>query len=365
MAFPESDSQSQKFDLGEELLSTTLDQLHTLLAVAEHESVREAGKKLGKDQSSVDKQIDALTKHFGRLMPGIKLVIKSEQRGGKVQFTEPGKLVVALAKTILEQTESTRLELTRLQGQVKAAATTFMIPAVCVVWNEWKRVAGSDFQLSITHIHSDRVPSILLEDSTIDFCFGGLLTGPQGFVRSSKELQQMEFIEWDREEIGILTNLPDSRLGGGPISVEEIISRNLPLILPTQGMVADFAEMIFHGEQVKANIIEFIHDVFFGVNLLQYEIYPACMFCTDTIAKWAMSSGLRSATSDQSAPNVILRYIPLTASSRELKASVGLFRRKEAKAYGKDHPLTICWEKFKEMAQVREQNNKPQRREGD
>lgn len=81
------------------LLETTFDQLRTLIAVAETGSALQAARLLGREQSSVQKQLDTLNRNFQQIC-GELLVIK-QGRGQQFLFTPSGRQFVALARRTL------------------------------------------------------------------------------------------------------------------------------------------------------------------------------------------------------------------------------------------------------------------------
>jgi hypothetical protein len=81
------------------MLETTFDQLRTLVLVAETGSALSAARVLGREQSSVQKQLDTLNRSF-RQMCGEQLVIK-QGRGQRFLFTPSGWQFVELARATL------------------------------------------------------------------------------------------------------------------------------------------------------------------------------------------------------------------------------------------------------------------------
>ena len=69
---------------GHELLDTTFDQLRTLLVVAETGSALQAARILGREQSSVQKQLDTLNRNFQQMCG--ELLVLRQGRGQPFLF---------------------------------------------------------------------------------------------------------------------------------------------------------------------------------------------------------------------------------------------------------------------------------------
>src|SRR2546423_14882181 len=79
-----------------QLLDVTMDQLRTLLAVHEAGSPLRAARLLGREHSSVRKQLDTLNRTFQQLC-GEALVVK-QGRGQDYLFTPTGQAIVVVAR---------------------------------------------------------------------------------------------------------------------------------------------------------------------------------------------------------------------------------------------------------------------------
>jgi len=324
---------------------TTFGQLRTLSAVRKAGNVRTAAHDLVKDQSSVDKQLNALRRNLGSVTNGDPLWYKPVQGRGVVHFTPMGELICKLADQVLAAYDESKREVERSAGKLVVASTTFMLSLVCKVLPMWRSSIGPNISLSMRYVRTADVPHILLEDPSIDFCFAGHL------VRSRKEKvgSDLQYIEYSHDEIGLLTNLDETRLSA-TIDASVLRSRDLPFLLPRHGMIWDFARAIYGGEErLLSMIVHEIENVFFGVGLLQYGAITGCMFTTQAIAEWARHS--------QQSAMPALRFVRITGQPNDLNLSVGLFRRSNLDEYGPDHPLTACWNKFAQIAEENERNN--------
>jgi DNA-binding transcriptional LysR family regulator len=78
----------------------TLQELEIFLTAAEHENFSEAGRQLNMSQSAVSQAVQKIENHFGRKL--------FNRCGRRVQLSETGELLMALAKELLA--DATRLE---------------------------------------------------------------------------------------------------------------------------------------------------------------------------------------------------------------------------------------------------------------
>jgi hypothetical protein len=335
----EADFLSGSSTVFERLQGTTLDQLRSLVYAFENRSIRQAAKALGREQASVGKQLDALDKRFGSEGPTRQHLFLKPSRGGELAFTRTGELVVELARTVLAAARDSDLALRRAAAEVKVGAPTFMVPLLMDTWNRWTAEVH-DLHLATLHASSGGIPAVLEEDLSMDFCFGGCMVLPDEPAVFDPPYQ---YCEYKRESICILTNLPENRLVG-PISADQLRSRELDFVLPKHGPIAEFAEALYGPDQKGLKVLEEAQHVFFVISSLKYSIYKGNMFATETISKWAEHFW----TGDHSAPSH-LRTVEIVQDPTVPMMSVGLFRRAADETYPEDHPLQRCWNTFTEI----------------
>src|SRR6476661_2607978 len=94
----------------EALLATTFDQLRTYSTVCRLENIRAAARALGRDHSSVRKQLDTFEERFHDVANG-RLLVHATSRGGALHVTEAGRRVQAFADRSLVGLESAWQEL--------------------------------------------------------------------------------------------------------------------------------------------------------------------------------------------------------------------------------------------------------------
>src|SRR5262249_10801715 len=119
--------------LGSGLLDTTFDQLRTLLLVADTGSAQQAARLLGREQSSVQKQLDTLNRNFQRMCG--ELLVKKQGRGQPFLFTPSGQSFVDLVRATLGSWQAAINDARRRLGQTIAVGTTeFTLGLLGRVW---------------------------------------------------------------------------------------------------------------------------------------------------------------------------------------------------------------------------------------
>src|SRR5215813_14543229 len=111
-----------------EILPITIDQLRTYLAVCREASPRRGGQSLGREQTSVEKQLKTLQDRFERLAQG-KLILRPAKRGAGIELTEAGERVKQFAEVVLDALANLSTDIRALQHDrpIRIALTTFMI----------------------------------------------------------------------------------------------------------------------------------------------------------------------------------------------------------------------------------------------
>lgn len=320
----------------------TVDQLRTYVAVYETGSTRTAALRiLKRDQSSVEKQLKTLEEHFWNFNKE-RLIIKPSARGAELQFTRGGERVYELARKILEEFRSTRTQLEKIY-RLRIAITKFTIPLLAEIDEPiWKRLKqfGRQPEQELIHIRSEHIQKCL-EDPTIDFALGGILTG-EPIERN------IEFVRWNTEKFVLLSNVP---LGDAKIDVKQLRSAGLPLILRTDGVMKHFVARALGGPE-GLNVVEWCNDVQFGLDLLRLRVREACMICSEFIAE--------EAAKRIESEGALHTYQFVGC---DLLHERGLFRRAGTdELYEPTHPVRIFWDTFKDLAAERGQSAKGRRK---
>ncbi len=130
---PDTDSLNGLLACPSMLLELTFDQLRTLVVVQEAGSANGAARILGREQSSVQKQIDTLNRSFQR-MCGELLAIR-QGRGQPFRFTQTGTAVTKQADATLADWQGRVNDARRRIGKTLAiGATEFTLPFIGKVW---------------------------------------------------------------------------------------------------------------------------------------------------------------------------------------------------------------------------------------
>ncbi len=137
-----------------EMLDVTLDQLRTLAVVHVTGTAQRAARALGREQSSVQKQLDNLNKTAARLL-GEVLVVK-QGRGKEFVFTPAGEEIVELAaRTLLSWTESLHRSRRRVGTTVTFGTTEFTVEFLGAIWPALRvEFERRGVQLKIEHVRT-------------------------------------------------------------------------------------------------------------------------------------------------------------------------------------------------------------------
>ncbi len=315
-----------------EMLDVTLDQLRTLAVVHVTGTAQRAARVLGREQSSVQKQLDNLNKAAARLV-GEALVGK-QGRGKEFLFTPSGEEVVELAaQTLSSWTDSLHRSRRRVGSTVTFGTTEFTVEFLGAVWPALR----ADFerrgvQLKIEHVRT-RDLWRKLDAKQVDMVCGSF-AAEQG---RSPELEY-DFLEWHRERVALLTNLTARELSDTPVTAAKL--PGLPLLAPTAGLLSQFLGRWF-GPDYRGvlNVIADIDSLTYGLNLLTAELLHGCLLTTERVADAALEGRL---------PGRNLRKIDLAEDYQpRLEIVTGIFARKgERERYANNHPLNLLWNAF-------------------
>ncbi|MEU4740211.1 LysR family transcriptional regulator [Actinosynnema sp. NPDC023658] len=315
------------------LLDTTLDQLRTLIAVYETRSALRAARVLGREQSSVQKQIDTLNRNFKSLC-GEPLVVK-QGRGKDVLITPTGEALVELARTTLTEWLDSIHECRRKLGTTLTVGTTrFMLDALAKAWDhvadDFRR---RDVELKVVHIRTKDIWTSL-ESKEVDIVCGSVVT----HSGRNSGFEDFDVIEWRRGGLALLTNMPESKLGAS-VGTGEL--PGLPLVVPGDGLIAEFLRGWFGADyRNELDIAAEIDEIQYGMSLLRSGLVEGCMIVTSGLGVVAANNELREGSG--------LRVVELKNDRKpQLERLVGVFARKEERAkFPADHPLNLLWAAF-------------------
>ncbi|MFD9701546.1 LysR family transcriptional regulator [Lentzea sp. NPDC059081] len=315
-----------------EMLDVSLDQLRTLAVVHTTGTAQRAARVLGREQSSVQKQLDNLNRTATRLV-GEALVLK-QGRGKDFLFTPSGEEVVELAiRTLASWTDSLHRSRRRLGSTVTFGTTEFTVEFLGAVWPALREdFERRDIRLNIEHVRT-RDLWRKLDAKKVDMACGSFAA----HVGQPPELDY-DFLEWHRERVALLTNLTTRELPDTPVAATKLPT--LPLLSPTAGLLAQFLGRWYGPDyRGKLTIIADIDSLNYGLNLLDAELTHGCMLTTERVADAVLEGRL---------PGRGLRKIDLADDyTPALEIVTGIFARKgERIRYAADHPLNLLWTAF-------------------
>jgi DNA-binding transcriptional LysR family regulator len=317
------------------LLEFTFDQLRTLVVVQEAGSANGGARILGREQSSVQKQIDTLNRSFQR-MCGELLVIK-QGRGEPFLFTPTGTAVASQARILLAGWQAQVNDARHRIGKTVALGTTeFTLRFVGTVWQRVaEEFAAREIELNMVHVRT-KDSFARLDAKEIDLLCGGFasLAGtddiPGGY----------EFLPWRREGLALLTNLPKRELPVPAVSVDRLPA--VPLIVPAAGgVITDFLRRWFGSDfRSRLTIVATIDDIYYGLALMQSRMAYGCILTSAGIAQAAIQGRLPGGPG--------LRLVNLGPDfDPTMELVTGTFaRRGERSAFDRSHPLNLLWQAF-------------------
>ncbi|MEU6487304.1 LysR family transcriptional regulator [Streptomyces sp. NPDC046887] len=319
-------------------LDLTWDQLRTLIVVRETGTALAAAKVLGREQSSVQKQLDILNRNF-QALTGELLVVK-QGRGRDLLFTPTGLEVVERARaTFAHWLQGIADSRRRLGSTLTVGTTEFTLGFLGRVW---ERVAPQllerEVELKVVHVRT-RDFWKHLDSNQVDLLCGGLAAD----VASERVAPEYDFLEWHREGLALLTNLPVRELAAKTVGVDRL--RRLPLVIPSRGVITDFVER-WYGPDFRSQlqITAEIDDIYYGLALLRSRMTYGCMLCARSIGEAAVDGRLPTGEG--------FRLIDLADDfAPVLQLVSGVFaRRGERETYDASHPLNILWDAFRDEA---------------
>jgi DNA-binding transcriptional LysR family regulator len=315
------------------LLDLTVDQFRTLVVVRQEGNSLRAARRLGREQSSVLKQLNTLNE-LGRQLVGESLVIK-QGRGQDLLFTPTGEHLVSLAASTIDNwTTGIHSARRRLGSAITVGTTEFTIRFVGEVWPHLQRdFLRREVELKVVHVRT-RDFWEKLESKQVDLVCGS-------FATRSGELPDLDydFIEWQRESVALLTNLTGHELPDRPVSAAKLPT--LPLLAPTAGLLAEFLRRWYGpAYATDLSIVATIDSLYYGLGLLDSQLLRGCLLTTSKVAQAAVEGRLPGGHG--------LRVVPLADDFEPaLELVTGVFgRRNERNHYAADHPLNLLWSEF-------------------
>ncbi len=323
------------------LLDVTLDQLRTVLAVQEAGSPLRAATMLGREHSSVRKQLDTLNRAFQQAC-GEALVIK-QGRGQDYLFTPTGEMAAGVARGMFADWLAGITDRRRHLGAIVTVATTeFTIDFLAQIWPQVEgEFTRREIDLNIVHVRT-RDFWTKLDAKSVDLVCGSI---PAARGRDPA-LDAYDVIEWQREDLALITNLPVRELPVEVIDQQRLPS--VPLLAPAAGLVAEFLRRWYGSDfQSRLRVVAEVDSIYYGLALLRSNLIHGALLTTGAAAQAAIEGRLPGGPG--------LRLIRLTPGfSPPLQVLAGIFARKgERNLYHQEHPLNLLWNAFEAHARDR------------
>jgi DNA-binding transcriptional LysR family regulator len=316
------------------LLNVTLDQLRTLLAVRETGSPLAAARILGREHSSVRKQIDTLNDAFRHLC-GETLTVR-QGRGEDYLLTPTGEAMTQIAAGMFASwlagiTERRR----RLGATVTVATTEFTVDFLAQVWpSVAAEFTRRQIELNIVHVRT-RDFRAQLDAKDVDLVCGSI-PAPPG---PDPALDGYDVIEWHRENLALITNLSGRELPDEAVSQERLPA--IPLLAPAAGLIDDFLRRWYgSGYRHQLHVVAEADSIYYGLAILRTGLVRGAMICAEAAALAATDGRLPGGPG--------IRAVPLTTGYYPpLQLLAGIFARKgERELYDAAHPLNLLWNAF-------------------
>lgn len=315
------------------LLDVTLDQLRTLLVVRETGSPLQAARILGREHSSVRKQLDTLNRTFQQ-MCGEVLAVK-RGRGQDYLWTPTGEAIVEIARGTFDGWLAGITDRRRQLGATITVATTeFTVDFLSQVWPHVRdEFTQRGVELDIVHVRT-RDFWTQLDAKNVDIVCGSIPAGPG----HDPILDAYDVIEWHREDLTLLANLTTHELPGSAVSQDRLPA--IPLLAPAAGLIAEFLTRWYGPDRRRLHIVAEVDSIYYGLALLRTHLVNGAMLTAEAAGQAAIEGRLPGG------PN--LRLIPLTGDFHPpLQLLAGIFARKgERNHYKPSHPLNLLWNAF-------------------
>ncbi len=325
------------------LLDVTLDQLRTLLAVREAGSPLRAAALLGREHSSVRKQLDTLNRIFQQAC-GETAAVK-QGRGEDYLFTPTGEMAVAVARSMFADWLAGITDRRRRLGAALTIATTeFTVEFLAQVWPQVEaEFTRREIELNIVHVRT-RDFWAQLDAKNVDLVCGSIPAGPG----RDPALDSYDMIEWQREDLALLTNLPVRELPAEAVGQQRLPS--VPLLAPAAGLIAEFLRRWYGPDyRSRLRIVAEVDSIYYGLALLRSGLVHGALLATSAATQAAIDGRLPGGPGLR-----MIRLVP--GFTPPLHILAGVFARKgERTLYGQAHPLNLLWNAFETHARTRPQ----------
>jgi len=230
----------------------------------------------------------------------------------------------------------------QLGSVITVATTEFTVDFLAQVWPAIEaEFTRREIELNIVHVRT-RDFQTQLEAKNVDLVCGSVPTtlGPD------PALDAYDVIEWLREDLALVTNLPARELPVDSVTQDRL--PGIPLLAPAAGLIADFLRRWYgHDFHTRLHIVAEIDSIYYGLALLRSRLVHGALISTSAAAQAAVEGRLPGDPG--------LTLIPLAPGfDPPLQILAGIFARKGERAlYHPEHPLNLLWEAFGAHARSR------------
>ncbi|NSC25173.1 LysR family transcriptional regulator [Streptomyces albus subsp. chlorinus] len=320
-----------------------MDQLRTLLAVHEEGTALGAARRLGREQSSIQKQLDTMNRKLGEHCG--EPLLRKRGRGERVQFTRTGEHLARLAGGTLDGWREGLDSARRRCGRSLRVGSTrytlgYLLSAVEEVNDRFRR---NGVELTMAHVRSGTLLE-KLRSHELDLVCGSVLTSTSagavesgGTATHDPRLAGYEVMQWRRGGFCLVTNQQDGDL---PLDSRGVGVRSLgrlPLVVSGDGLIPNVLRGWFGPEyRRRMRIAAEIDSAHYGFELLSSGVLRGSMLVTQGIGE-AIAEG-RMAEAEG------LRVLPLVEDmGPRQRVLVGAFRRREPENHDPGHPVSLLW----------------------
>ena len=159
-------------------------------------------------------------------------------------------------------------------------------------------------------------------------------------------LADYDVIEWHREDLALITNLPVRELPMTAVGQDRL--PKVPLLTPSAVLITEFLRR-WYGPNftTRLRIVAEVDSIYYGLALLRSQLVRGALICARAAADAAVQGRLPGGPG--------LRLVPLTDDyAPPLQLLAGIFARKgERQLYDDTHPLNLLWDAFTAHTQHR------------
>jgi DNA-binding transcriptional LysR family regulator len=347
-----------------------MDQLRTLLAVHEEGTALGAARRLGREQSSIQKQLDTMNRKLGEHCG--EPLLRKRGRGERVQFTRTGEELATLARGTLDGWREGLDAARRRRGRsVRVGSTRYTLGYLLnAVEQVNDRFTQDGVELTMAHVRSGTLLE-KLRSHELDLVCGSILVSASAGAAETRaaadpdaRFAEYDVMEWRRGGFCLATNQPDddlppdSRSGSRGVSVRSI--PRLPLVVSSDGLIPDVLRGWFGPEyRRRMRISAEIDSAHYGFELLNSRVLYGSMLVTQGIGEAIAEGRLPEAQG--------LRTLPLIEDMGPgQRVLVGAFRRRDPEGHSPGHPVSLLWEELaRRHARIREEEERAARREAE